>query len=84
MNGPVDRAAEVARFIVEEQRGQKGPVEWLAALRARWPDVTQTEFRRAIAIADEILVAKIAEDQAEVAGLRATLGRRPVRKGGGQ
>lgn len=85
MSAPAsDRAAEVARFLFEKRAGQKDPIERLKAVAARWPDLTQTEFRRAIAIADEILVAKIAEDQAEVAGLRAALARTPSRNAGGR
>ncbi len=84
MSGPADRATEVARFLFEERAGQNDARARLKAVAERWPDLTQSEFRRAIAIADELLVAKIAEDQAEVAGLRAALDRRSAREGGGR
>ena len=69
-----DRTIALAEFLVENQGG-----DLLPALAQHFPDVTEEEFDRGFAIAEEIIKARLAEREAEVKALRTAMDGRPRR-----
>lgn len=74
-----DQSAEVARFFMDS-RGMPN-AERTSALRNRFPDLDDTELRRGIEIAQELLRAEAGEYDAEVDELRAEQRRRREARG---
>lgn len=68
-----DRAPEVAAYFVERQPTATDTARLWIELRERWPDLTVEEAERGARIADEILAARIAENEAVIDTVRVRL-----------
>lgn len=65
-----DRAPALAAFLLsDEGRACRDPDAILSACVSRWPALSQDEFRRGFAIAQETLRADAAEHEAEASYL---------------
>lgn len=70
-----DRALDFAKFMAEESDHLKGDALF-QAIGAKFGDLSQEQFQRGSAIGEELILAKVAEYQAEADALYAELARR--------